>query len=450
MFWGKARYSKKSCLTRSHTMPASSQQTGPDSRFQHLLQPIRDLTKNWNVDIASQLDEYLAEIEQISISFDGGTTTMNFAEAALLIQGSACIYSKKVEYLCSLVHEVLGSLANRKKALAARDENAEGRNEDGAAEDDKDEEFLVLDDIQEMKNIDAKTDAADLTQGTIQNIPKTPLALIPLEETEKEGEPLLNRAGEVIASRSDFNMNLGLLHSTGVILLDMSHLSLLEHSMKSKPSSTPFVPRTVATEGQDARTDPDDEEHIEGLPLNDITMEDINDGGCGVPEDAEAVEPSVMPREQRYCMRENARTRHPVAPPTRQPVEAWLPLNPHISSNTAEKPFRKGRTSRLPPSLKKDAEKRRKRKKEPEEKAPRAPLPSIADFCTQAFYSYSSKYPSNPLKVPSYPEFEHLFWLELRRRQTQAKLDRKRLSEMARGRSFVAGNPRVTKGCYHK
>ena len=43
-----------------------------------------------------------------------------------------------------------------------------------------------------------------------------------------------------------------------------------------------------------------------------------------------------------------------------------------------------GRTSRLPPSLKKDAEKRRKRKKEPEEKAPRAPLPSIADFCTQA------------------------------------------------------------------
>ena len=25
----------------------------------------------------------------------------------------------------------------------------------------------------------------------IQNIPKTPLALVPLEETEKEGEPLL-------------------------------------------------------------------------------------------------------------------------------------------------------------------------------------------------------------------------------------------------------------------
>lgn len=35
-------------------------------------------------------------MEQIKISFDGGQTLMNFAEAALLIQGSACIYSKKV------------------------------------------------------------------------------------------------------------------------------------------------------------------------------------------------------------------------------------------------------------------------------------------------------------------------------------------------------------------
>ena len=38
----------------------------------------------------------LFQIERIKISFDGGKTRMNFAEAALLIQGSACIYSKKV------------------------------------------------------------------------------------------------------------------------------------------------------------------------------------------------------------------------------------------------------------------------------------------------------------------------------------------------------------------
>ena len=38
----------------------------------------------------------LFQIERIKISFDGGKTSMNFAEAALVIQGSACIYSKKV------------------------------------------------------------------------------------------------------------------------------------------------------------------------------------------------------------------------------------------------------------------------------------------------------------------------------------------------------------------
>ena len=34
------------------------------------------------------------------ITFDGGKTRLNFAEAALLIQGSTCIYSKKVKSVC--------------------------------------------------------------------------------------------------------------------------------------------------------------------------------------------------------------------------------------------------------------------------------------------------------------------------------------------------------------
>uniref|UniRef100_A0A803SY10 Condensin-2 complex subunit H2 n=1 Tax=Anolis carolinensis TaxID=28377 RepID=A0A803SY10_ANOCA len=33
-----------------------------ESRFMHFLQPIRDLTKNWEVDVASQLGEYLEEV----------------------------------------------------------------------------------------------------------------------------------------------------------------------------------------------------------------------------------------------------------------------------------------------------------------------------------------------------------------------------------------------------
>lgn len=46
----------------------------------------RDLAQNWSIDVARDLEEYLDELESISISFDGGKTNLNFAEAALLIQ----------------------------------------------------------------------------------------------------------------------------------------------------------------------------------------------------------------------------------------------------------------------------------------------------------------------------------------------------------------------------
>lgn len=38
--------------------------------------------------MAAQLGEYLEELDQICVSFDKGKTTMNFTEAAQLMQGS--------------------------------------------------------------------------------------------------------------------------------------------------------------------------------------------------------------------------------------------------------------------------------------------------------------------------------------------------------------------------
>lgn len=47
------------------------------------------MAQNWNIDVAKDLEEYLEELESIQISFDGGKTTLNFAEAAMLIQVGA-------------------------------------------------------------------------------------------------------------------------------------------------------------------------------------------------------------------------------------------------------------------------------------------------------------------------------------------------------------------------
>uniref|UniRef100_A0A3B5LTF0 Condensin-2 complex subunit H2 n=1 Tax=Xiphophorus couchianus TaxID=32473 RepID=A0A3B5LTF0_9TELE len=85
-----------------------------ESRYAHLLQPIRELTRNWEIDVASELNDYLEELDEMCITFDGGRTRLNFAEAALLIQGSTCIYSKKVELLHSLVFQTLEFISDNK------------------------------------------------------------------------------------------------------------------------------------------------------------------------------------------------------------------------------------------------------------------------------------------------------------------------------------------------
>ena len=86
------------------------------NRFNHLLKPIRDLAENFNINLACELEEYLDELETITISFNDeeGIKQLNFAEAALLIRGSSLIYSKKVDYLYDLVFKVLDNVTAQK------------------------------------------------------------------------------------------------------------------------------------------------------------------------------------------------------------------------------------------------------------------------------------------------------------------------------------------------
>ena len=53
---------------------------GEENRFAHLLAPIRDLGQNWHTDIAAELSDYLTQLEEITFTFDGGNTNLNFAE----------------------------------------------------------------------------------------------------------------------------------------------------------------------------------------------------------------------------------------------------------------------------------------------------------------------------------------------------------------------------------
>ena len=133
-----------------------SQQTNAFDMSQHawLLAPLRELSDNWEVDLAGDLNEYLDTLADLEFTFDGGDTKLNFAEAALLIQGSACVYSKKVEYLHSLVYHALDVITSHKKKkttiTTTRGAQSALEDEDFFLEDE--DHFLNLDDILEEAN----------------------------------------------------------------------------------------------------------------------------------------------------------------------------------------------------------------------------------------------------------------------------------------------------------
>ncbi len=86
------------------------------SQFAALLKPIRELTKQgcWDVNIATKLEEYVHYIAHLPIEVNVGGEQMklDFAKAAMVVQNSVQIYSKKVENLWILLQEVIEFLSS--------------------------------------------------------------------------------------------------------------------------------------------------------------------------------------------------------------------------------------------------------------------------------------------------------------------------------------------------
>lgn len=228
-------------------MPAASQLSqgpGPsqdlDPRFAVFLNPIRDLTKNWEVDIAKYMEEYLEELAEVQITFDGGETMMNFAEAAMLIQGSATVYSKKVEFLWQMVLQMLDLLSSRRSAAANNAQGEEGQEGGGKSNkghaDLASAEFVKMDHLEEGRNIDMKDDededeSEDSTGETkkkvLKFLPSTPLHLV-----EKEGEKSVHRVelimknNESFGAKDDFRLCRSYLTPRGMLCLEVPKASL--------------------------------------------------------------------------------------------------------------------------------------------------------------------------------------------------------------------------------
>ncbi|XP_055664441.1 condensin-2 complex subunit H2 isoform X2 [Falco peregrinus] len=394
-----------------------------ESRFLHLLQPIRDLTKNWEVDVAAQLGEYLEELDQICISFDNGKTTMNFIEAALLIQGSACIYSKKVEYLYLLVYQTLDFISNKKREKQPSSVGQDGKDTDASFRTEEEVEFLSLDDLKDTSqaNVDMKKDHQP---NAVNIVPLTPMCLVPPEEAEKKNNPLFSRKGEILASRKDFWMNTSTPHATGAFLLELSGLSpicLQEQQHREGPSteavlscsldrgkervSAGMAPIRVLSfsEGRGAAGDDSGGEgDMPGALEDDAEM---------IPAANTHVEAQMgLPQAKSRMLRERVPAQDPKAH-IKEMLDPWQSLDPF--SDTEDKPFKKGRPFLVPYGLDDVVSGKRKRKG----------ARKLQDFMKwfSAAYSNVADSKKTKRKGPTFTDLEVLYCKQLKERAAAQK-----------------------------
>ncbi|XP_028341846.1 condensin-2 complex subunit H2 isoform X4 [Physeter macrocephalus] len=290
-----------------------------EARFAHLLQPIRDLTKNWEVDVAAQLGEYLEE----------------------------------VEYLYSLVYQALDFISGKKQARQLSCEREDGPVGDAGprAPQEAECEFLPLDDLSDARaNVDLRSDQAP-SETLI--VPLLPMALVAPDEMEKNGNPLYSCRGEVLASRKDFRMNTCTPHPRGAFMLEPMGVSptgaLLPWNQKEagraeeRPVEVSVCrhPVPVPSTSQEPGTTP------EG-PVPGGGGEEEDTEGAAEPPEASAPEVLMEPQEPRSPEQSAAQPRRcaPREPASRlkETPDPWQGLDPFDSLDS--KPFRKGNWGR--------------------------------------------------------------------------------------------------------
>nr|XP_045728196.1 condensin-2 complex subunit H2 isoform X6 [Mirounga angustirostris] len=381
-----------------------------EARFAHLLQPIRDLTKNWEVDVAAQLGEYLEELDQICISFDEGKTTMNFIEAALLIQGSACVYSKKVEYLYSLVYQALDFISGKKRAkqLSSVRENGASGDTSSTAPQEVEDQFLSLDDLPDSRaNVDLRN---DLPPREVLIVPLLPMALVAPDEMEKNVSPLCSCQGEVLASRKDFRMNTSTPHPRGAFMLEPVGISPMETLM----------PRNQK-EPERAEEQPMEVSVCSPVPVVNVSQEPGASpegpmpGGGGEDEDAEGA--AELPEA---TAPEGPKEPQEPRSPQQETPDPWQSLDPFDSLDS--KPFKKGRPYSVPPCVEEVPGQKRKRKG----------ATKLQDFHQWYLAAYADHADSrrSRRKGPSFADMEVLYWKHVKEQlETLRKLQRREMAE---------------------
>lgn len=223
------------------------ERAGFEKRYGFLLQPIKDLAANWNVDIGKYLDQFLESVKAVQMEQLEKGRRFNFNEAAMILQSTTSTYDKKVEFVYQIAVGAFDNLEKKKKSK-------KDKKNDGDAEDGGQDEACFADDsvsgeeqgtvIRPSGDICEIIDYSNLrlaepkrSQQTQKKFPEVhrlrpmPAEFLPLLDEEKLGVRLFAKNGEFIGNREDFLINTLPFNDRGALLLDLQNDQLLDDYM---------------------------------------------------------------------------------------------------------------------------------------------------------------------------------------------------------------------------
>ncbi|GAX28521.1 condensin-2 complex subunit H2 [Fistulifera solaris] len=312
------------------------------------LQPLRDLAKNWDIDIATCLEEYLHDLvghipgAEDQLTIDG--PSLNFAQAALVLQNSSNIYSRKVEYLYALVYKSLEENFQVQNGKVVRPRHADPDIDDFLAFDPY-QEFLLLDDVlptddsPDNRKIDLVEEKAE------ESTPGRSMTRLSL--TENKSVTAIND----VAYKTLLDPHGSTLRLLKAPVAEDGWLRLPgTNSGKIQSSSTPLSPLPQSLQEPSGEESMEMERGFGEFNGGNDNDNDDDDGPGFFMNDDDEVELPVATQQLAFAKPARHVTFAESEPAPKQ--DPWALLDPHsVDSVTKAKPLKIGKSIRLPKGI---------------------------------------------------------------------------------------------------
>eukprot|EP01035_Chromulina_nebulosa_P017504 gene17504-23061_t len=309
-----------------------------ENRFKNLIDPIRDIAENWNIDIAESLDNYLEELESLKISYEGNNE-LNFAEAALLIQGS----TNSTE------------IVNDKNKSKGKNSNNSSILDDERLIFGSDPSFLLLDDIlEESDNIDMKVDNDENNQSNNKGVNQSKTNLSLSKDFSKNSMMLMHSILQDDYGNNSLKMSSCRVDVSGALILNGINSIDTNNIMDTSFNKNSILNKSIHSDGYNMDVPFDDHEEYfsndkQTNPNDNLVSNDLNDiinvnNDIGNSHEAE-IDKNFIRSNFNEPFKQNAVHNNLTFP------FKSASLDPHEMRNDS-KPYKKGITYVIPKSLK--------------------------------------------------------------------------------------------------